>query len=237
MESLSSRFHANNAERTGILASPLSYKYHFGYFAAMKTQMEQQPAPVPVAPKAALRAEDVLTLEWRDGKLELRPLFSLSARQRQQILASMLEPGGLQGACDRAGVTLGMVLGERLRNPAFRRQWEKAQNERRAILGTLMTDMVVRGFLPEPGQQLAESREKFLAGIAQALAGEAAPGRGRKPAAAKPPATKQPADKAAPMATLPADELENLIADVERKIASAETEFGIGGLPAPERPR
>lgn len=155
-------------------------------------------------------------LQWREVALKLRRPPGLSARERERLLEAMMETDGLQGACREAGVTLGMVLGERLRNRAFRRVWEKAQAERRAILETLLTDLVVRGLLPDPERSMGESREKFLAGLARTLSeGEAAavPKRGRAPA------PRPPAPRATPT---DGDELLKLVADVERRISAAE---------------
>ena len=47
--------------------------------------------------------------------LTLRRPPGLSAAERERLLSAMMETGGLEGACRQAGVTLGMVLGERLR--------------------------------------------------------------------------------------------------------------------------
>lgn len=182
--------------------------------------------------RAEVRAAPTVHLEWRAPEVELRPYFSLSARQRERLLAVMMDSGGLQGACQDAGVSLGMVMGERLRNPAFRRVWDKAQQQRRAILETLLTDMVVRGLLPEPApRNMAESREKFLATLAQSLAAgpgapEPAAKRGRKPAEPR-------AAAPAPPPPDEGEELLRLIADVERKIAAAEAELGLNPPPPP----
>ena len=180
---------------------------------------------------------DAMPLEWRGLRAEVRLPVRLNERQRDLLLATMMEPGGLQDACRRAGVTLGMVLGERLRNPAFRRLWEKAQRQRRAILETLLTDMVVQGLLPATSSPTGEAREKYLVGVAQALAGaaaEPAARRGRKPADPQPgsPKAAPPADP---------DELSRLIAEVERRVSAAEAEHGLepprqagaGAAPAP----
>ncbi|MCG2839861.1 hypothetical protein L6Q21_02545 [Sandaracinobacter sp. RS1-74] len=150
--------------------------------------------------------------------LRLRRPSRLSAAEQERLLAAMLETGGLEAACRQAGVTLGMVLGERLSNPAFRRNWARAQQERRAILETLLTDLVLRGLLPDPEKTVGESREKFLAGLAQTLAERAAPAaRGAK-------RTPEKTRAARPAAPSPgeADELVKLMQQVESRIAEAE---------------
>ncbi len=164
-------------------------------------------------------ATQVVNLEWRGQPLELRLPARLTARQRERLLLTMMELGGLPAACREAGVTLGMALAERLRNPQFRRGWEKAQRERRALLETLLTDMVVRGLVPDADRATGEAREKFLAGLAQSL-GAAAAGeplkRGRKasaPVRAAPPAPARPEEP---------DEMLALLAEVERRITAAE---------------
>lgn len=171
--------------------------------------------------RVARPCADTMQLEWRGLRAEICLPVRLTARQRTILLSTMMEPGGLQEACARAGVTLGMVLGERLRNPAFRRLWQKAEAERRAILETLLTDMAVRGLLPGAAAPAGEAREKFLAGLAQALsavAPEPAPRRARKLADA-------PAEAAAAQRPEAGDdELARLIAGVERRVAAAEAE-------------
>lgn len=167
--------------------------------------------------RVARPAAEGADLEWRGLRAEVRLPMRLSDRQRQTLLATMMEPGGLQQACSEAGVTLGMVLGERLCNPAFRRLWEKAQKERRAILETLLMDMAVRGLLPAAGAN-SEAREKFLAGLAQSLAADAPADKGRRrsaqPRAAAPRPPEDPAEDA--------DELTRLILEVEQKLLAAE---------------
>lgn len=170
-------------------------------------------------------AADAVELEWRGLRAKLRLPMHLSERQRKALLATMMEPGGLPEACERLNVTLGMVLGERLRNPAFRRLWQKAQQQRRAILETLLVDMAVRGLLPGSAPAHSEAREKFLASLAQSLSA---------PEVQKPPAAKRggkPEDPrpapAKPTLSEEPDELARLIAEVERKVSAAEAELGL----------
>ena len=170
-------------------------------------------------------------LEWREMALKLRRPPGLSASERERLLTAMMETDGLEGACRQAGVTLGMVLGERLRNPAFRRVWAKAQAERRAILETLLTDLVVRGLLPEPERSMGESREKFLAGLAQTLSETRTAPRRSRPAAES--RATSPARSPVPASEKQRDELQKLVADVARRIAAAEVEVALepGRLP------
>lgn len=177
---------------------------------------------------------DTMQLEWRGLRAEICLPARLTGRQRTILLSTMMEPGGLQQACARAGVTLGMVLGERLRNPAFRRLWHRAEKERRAILETLLMDIAVRGLLPGATAPSGEAREKFLAGLAQALAAvpaETAARRGRK--AAEPPATE--ARTARPKPEAVPDELMRLVAEVERRVSAAEADEAVAaaGISSP----
>lgn len=171
-------------------------------------------------------ATQVVNLEWRGQPLELRLPARLSERQRERLLLAMMELGGVSAACQEAGVTLGMALGERLRNPQFRRSWEKAQRQRRALLETLLTDLVVRGLAPDgdrvPGAP-GEAREKFLASLAQALGGIGAEPvkRGRQAAAPARAAASRTA-LARPFRPEAPDGMLALLAEVERKIAGAE---------------
>lgn len=171
---------------------------------------------------------DRVPLEWRGLRAEVRLPIRLNGRQRELLLATMMEPGGLKEACARAGVTLGMVLGERLRNPAFRRLWQKAEAERRMILETLLMDMAVRGLLPEAAAPLAESREKFLAGLAQAMSAATAEPPARRARKSADPRVDQEAGRVKRPAAEP-DELMRLIADVERRVVAAEAEQQAGG--------
>jgi hypothetical protein len=174
-------------------------------------------------------ATQVVNLEWRGQPLELRLPARLSERQRERLLVAMMELGGVSAACKETGITLGMALGERLRNPQFRRGWEKAQRERRALLETLLTDLVVRGLTPDgdrtPGASGAqgEAREKFLASLAQALGGIGAePAKRGRQAAALPRAAASRGAPAQPSHPAAPDEMLALLAEVERKIAGAE---------------
>lgn len=201
---------AANAHKTKRICKATVLQMPIWLFGPMNKRNEQRVAP-PVA--------EAVNLEWRGLRAEVRLPIRLSDRQRQLLLATMMEPGGLQEACREAGVTLGMVLGERLCNPAFRRLWEKAQKERRAILETLLMDMAVRGLLPGATAAHSEAREKFLTGLAQSLAAAEAPAakRSRKPAEPRA-AARRPADDP--------DELTRLIAEVERKVQAAEKALG-----------
>ncbi len=152
-----------------------------------------------------------------DGVLrQLRHVARLDARQREMLVALMLEREGLGGACARAGVGLGLVLSERRRNPAFHRALAAAEQQRRALLDMLLTDMAVRGLLAEGNLPASDARDKFLSGLAQTLLDRAAREAAPRPAASARPA---PSRAAAPATD---DDLQALLAETERRIAEAE---------------
>ncbi len=155
----------------------------------------------------------------------------LSAEQRALLVHLMLERDGLAGACVTAGVKLGVVLAERRRNPAFRRALEAAEQQRHALLQMLLTDLAVRGLLPdEDDKPKGEAREKFLSGLAQALVeranSERAGGKAASSAVEKPVKRgRGAASRALPGLPIDGDELDRLLAETEKRIAAAEAEL------------
>ena len=196
-------------------------------------------------PGDAAAATDKVRLGSERGRIgstesgvRARHRAGLSAEQRALLVHLMLERDGLAGACATAGVKLGVVLAERRRNPAFRRALDAAEQQRHALLQMLLTDLAVRGLLPgEDERPAGESREKFLSGLAQTLIERAAGGNrgGRaddkpaeKPARRCKGATKAGAARpGADGLALAGDELEQLLAETEKRIAAAEAELGL----------